>query len=284
MKFFAVAIVLALGVPAVQAQFGGLGRLKDRIDRAKEKSKPVTERAQRAVDTFQPWNDTEEQAIGEAAAAKMVKIFGLAEDPKIGRYVNLVGQAVAQFAPRQIRYRFGVLNTDIVGAFAIPGGYIFITKSSLDLMKNEAQLAGALGHEIVHISERHLEREIRSKQSTNWAVEEARAQAGSLLQDRADALVKDLLSMKLSREKEDSADKDGAELAARAGYSPVGLFEFLSALSEAEKKEENRRLFGQLLSTHPPFDERVANLQPRVSGRSGKTLEARFQTALAVQP
>ena len=84
-------------------------------------------------------------------------MFGLLDSPKVQSYVNLVGSAVAQFAPRQVPYRFAVLNTDVIGAFAIPGGYIFITRAAMDAMKSEAELAGALGHEIIHVSERHLE-------------------------------------------------------------------------------------------------------------------------------
>ena len=125
--------------------------------RLKQKAKPVSDRAERALDNFTPWTPQEEQEIGEATAAKMIAMFGVLDTPKLVRYVNLVGQAVAQYAPRQVPYRFGILDSDIVGAFALPGGFIFITKTALEGMNDEAQLAGALGHEIVHVSERHLE-------------------------------------------------------------------------------------------------------------------------------
>src|SRR6266481_725015 len=103
--------------------------------------------------------------------------FGVVDSPKLVRYVNLVGQAVAQYAPRQVPYRFGILDSDIVGAFALPGGFIFITKTAIEGMNNEAQLAGPLGHEIVHVSERHLESAIRSRKNSAWVTEEAKAKA-----------------------------------------------------------------------------------------------------------
>jgi predicted Zn-dependent protease len=72
-------------------------------------------------------------------------------------------------------YRFAILDTDIVGAYALPGGYIFITRAAIFNMRNETQLAGALGHEVVHAAERHLEKEIRGKKTSAWAAQEGLA-------------------------------------------------------------------------------------------------------------
>ncbi len=281
----AIAVFISSGL--VHAQFGGLiNKAKEKIDKAR----PVTDRAQRASETFQDWNTAEEQEIGGAAAAKMIAIFGLVDNPPMVRYVNLVGQSVAQFASRQMPFRFAVLDTDIVGAYALPGGYIFITRQALAGMKNEAELAGALGHEIIHVSERHLERTIRSKQTSAWAVEEgkARATAGSqYLRNKADAFVTDLFNTTLSRDKEDGADERGTQLAIQSGYAARGLRDFLQTLAQANAKAENteanNKAFGQLLSTHPPFEERIARLTPivdRAAAIPGKTLEARFEAAV----
>jgi predicted Zn-dependent protease len=155
-------------------------------------------------------------------------------------------------------------------------------------MTSEAQLAGALGHEITHCSERHLEREIRSKKTSAWAIEEANANSKTnvLASVKADAFIKDLFSTSLSRDKEDAADEQGMQMAAKAGYAPAGLMQFLTAMRDAAKKPENQQMFGQLLSTHPSFDSRIAHLQPFVSkaGNQGQTLEPRFQAALAAKP
>jgi predicted Zn-dependent protease len=268
------------------AQFGGLiNKAKDKMDGATNKAKPATDRAQRAADNYKPWTPQEEEEIGEATAAKMIAMFGAVDSPKLVHYVNLVGQSVSQFAPRPVLYRFGVLNSEIVGAFALPGGFIFITTTAIDGMTNEAQLAGALGHEIVHVSERHLESAIRGKKNSAWATEEAKAQlSGSpeFLTKKADAFLNDMFNMRLSRDKEDGADERGTLLAAQAGYAASGLLDFLRTLALAQSKPENQRAFGQLLSTHPPFDERIAHLEPIVerSARNGKTLEARFTASL----
>jgi predicted Zn-dependent protease len=276
------------------AQFGGLiNKAKEKIDKANrevdkntDKAKPVATRVERAADTFVSWSPQEEEEIGAAAAAKMIAMFGTYDEPRLVRYLNLVGSAIAQFAPRQAAYRFAILDTDIVGAFALPGGYIFITKAAVEGMNNEAELAGALGHEIIHVSERHLESEIRSKKTSAWAVQEGRAAstvpAAEALRRRADALLSDMFTMRLSRDKEEGADVRGTQLAAQAGYASNGLLNFLRTLETAQSQPGTARNFGQLLSTHPPFQERIATLEPIVqkAASAGRTLEPRFRGAL----
>ena len=200
----AIAIVALVAIPAalLNAQFGGL---KEKIDGATGKAKPVTDRADRAAQNYKEWTPQEEQQVGEATAAKMIAMFGVVDAPKLVHYVNLVGQSVAQYAPRQVPYRFGVLDSEIVGAFALPGGFIFITKTAIEGMNNEAQLAGALGHEIVHVSERHLEAAIRGKKNSAWATEEAKSKAGSApnplgnndyLMKQASSFINDMFNMR----------------------------------------------------------------------------------------
>lgn len=290
--FSACVIGLTVGT-AAYAQFGGIldkakGKIdkvtnapKSKVDEANSKAKPVTDRAQKAAG-LASWSDAEEQEIGEASAAKMIAMFGLLDSPKVQKYVNLVGSSVAQYAPRQVPYRFAVLNSDLVGAFAIPGGYIFITRAAMDGMKSEAELAGALGHEIIHVSERHLESEVHGKNTSKWALEEAQTQTNRapdiIRQRRVDALVKDLFDMRLSRDKEEGADERGSILAAQAGYAPGGLLAFLRTLAAQESRPEAKRAMGQLLSTHPSFADRIGVLEAYVAktGNSGKTLEDRF--------
>ncbi|MBK9166774.1 MAG: M48 family metalloprotease [Bryobacterales bacterium] len=281
MRLLAFALVLL--VPASMfGQFGGLvDKARRRIEQSTAKAKPVTDRAVRAADTFVPWSADEEQEIGVATAARLVAMFGLVEDEALAHYVNLVGATVARHASRQVPYRFGILDTEIVGAFALPGGFVFITRGALAGMKNEAQLAGALSHEIVHIAERHLETSIRSRRTSNWAIEEAKAEAlGNVMnmRQKTDAFLKDMFYSGLSRDKENAADEHGTQLAIRSGYAAHGLVSFLEAMAESNTKEENRRLFGQLLTTHPPFDARIEALMPVVtrSAAEGKTLEERF--------
>jgi len=293
----AISILALTAIPALLAVFPanaqfGLGGLKGKMDGVTGKAKPATDRADRAVQNYTEWTPQEEQQIGAATAAKMIAMFGVIDAPKLVLYVNLVGRAVSQFAPRQVPYRFGILDSEIVGAFALPGGYIFITKTAIEGMNNEAQLAGALGHEIVHVSERHLEAAIRGKKNSAWATEEAKAKASNApnpfgsneyVTKQASTFINEMFNMRLSRDKEDGADERGTLMAAQAGYAGGGLLEFLKTLAATQADPKKQRAFGQLLSTHPPFNERIARLQPVVekSAKDGKTLEKRFHTFLA---
>ena len=277
-KFIAV---LVLASPAF-GQFG-LGSIKDKLDGAKTKAAPVTDRAQKAQETFTPWTPEEEQEIGKSGADKLVAIFGMVPDPGLEKYVNLVGLTVAEFASRQLPWRFGILDTNIVGAFTLPGGYVFVTRGALSGMTNEAQLAGVLGHEIEHAAARHLEAEIRGKKTSAWATQEAMShtKGPAELKQQANAMVNDLFTNALSRSKEDDADDQGSRMAAKAGYAGTGLLEFLRMAASASEEPQNKRFFGQLLSTHPGFQERVDHLLTIDSAKEkGKTVDVRFRKEL----
>jgi len=112
----------------------------------------------------------------------------------------------------------------------------------------------------------------------------ASTEAGrTLTQVRADALLKDLFNMRLSQSKEDAADEKGAEMAQKAGYAGSGLEGFLRTLAAANSDPAKQRAFGQLLSTHPSFDERISHLQSSsaLTESSGRTLEDRFRRSVA---
>jgi predicted Zn-dependent protease len=101
------------------------------------------------------------------------------------------------------------------------------------------------------------------------------------LKQKANAMVNDLFNTSLSRGKEDDADDQGSRMAAKAGYAGTGLLEFLRVAATASEEPENKRLFGQVLSTHPPFQSRVDHLLTIDSAKEkGKTVDARFRKEL----
>ena len=232
---------------------------------------PGLDKVLRVAEAQREWTPAEEQAIGQATAAKMVAVLGLYESPAMVKYVNLVGRSVSQFAGRQdLGYHFGILDTEIVNAFATPGGYIFVTRGLLANLNTEAELAGVLAHEVVHASERHLEKELRTRKlagiGTESVTEEATAgvpvaELSEVARKIANAAVDTLLAGKLSRDKEKEADTKGAELAAAAGYDPTAYEEFLNWLGEASGQSENRRALGILTASHPKYSDRVAGLE-----------------------
>jgi beta-barrel assembly-enhancing protease len=268
--FAMLSVLFLVAVPVSEAQVG------DVLRRAQDKA----QKAKKVADIYKPWTAEQEHALGEAASAKLVHIFGIYENPDMTHYVNLVGSTVARQAGRDVPYRFGILDTEVVTALSLPGGYVFVTRGALANMRNEAELAGTLAHEVAHVDGRHLEREVRAKKSSQFAKEEAatRVPQGSELVNLAGDLVNGALTTQVSRDKETEADKVGTELAARAGYDPAGLKNFLETLAQAADSPQNRKQLGLWGSTHPPFRERVATLSTVAAGfpAGGKALPERF--------
>lgn len=202
----------------------------------------------------------EEQSIGAALALQvLVRYNGVYDQPDLTRYVNLVGRAVALTSDRpEIEYHFAILNHDSINAFATPAGYVFITRGLLQQLHNEAELAAVLGHEISHISAKHiLDIMQRNKQLAGFteAGLSALGQNPEVFKGLIDQVAKKLLDEGLDQNKELAADRLGAVFAARVGYDPtayVTLLERLRAL-----KGDDQAFF----KTHPNFSTRIAEVQ-----------------------
>lgn len=230
---------------------------------------PHIDKVIRVAEAQREWTPQEEKAIGEATAAKLIAIFGLYEEPRAVKYVNLVGEAVAQFAPRQgMDYHFGILDTEIVNAFACPGGYVFVTRGLLANVEDEAELAGVLGHEVIHTGERHLEKELRNRKMAAIGVEAGAEHIPvSELANLAERTTNFLLAGKLSRDKENEADIKGLEIAAAVGYDTRAFPEFLALLDQASQDTANRRFVGNLTASHPKFSDRIKRLNDLIGQR-----------------
>jgi predicted Zn-dependent protease len=263
-------LLLTSAASTVRAQVG------DVLRRAQNNA----QKAKKAADIYTPWSAEQEQAIGEASAARLIHIFGTYENAEMVKYVNLVGNTVARQGSRTVPYRFAVLDSEVITALSLPGGYVFITRGALANLHNEAELAGTLAHEIAHVDRRHLEKEIRSKKTSQFAKEEAatRVPQGAELVNLAGDVVKNALTMQVSRDKESEADKVGMEFAAKAGYDPAGLRNFLETLAQASSTEQSRRQLSLWGSTHPPFGARVSELNSLLASypAGGQQLQERY--------
>jgi len=247
--------------------------LKDRLKKAAEKAGKVVQSA----GTLLPIDTEKEIDIGRGIAATVAGRYPLSADVPLTTYVNLVGQTVSGEAPRPgITYRFGVLETPDVNAFASPGGYIFITRGALDLIGSEAELAAVLAHEVGHVNRRHVVEQIRKAD----VMREARDQTG-ITGEKLDKYVgagANVLFTGLSRGDEEEADSLGVEYAASAGYDALGLAAFVTKL--AQRRNEGQ--LAELLSTHPAPAIRLANVN-RIAARigaGGVLLEERYRAAV----
>src|SRR5262245_2511830 len=127
--------------------------------------------------------EAEEQDLGKQVSAKIRTRYGVVQDAAVHKYVSLVGLAMAQGSTRpNLPWTFIVLDTDGVNAFAAPGGYVHVTKGLLALIKNESELAGVIGHEIVHITEKHTIRAIQKSKTVQMGAAETLSGSSSLMQ------------------------------------------------------------------------------------------------------
>lgn len=260
---------LSLGVPPAAAQFGGItGALNTASKVKKVADLKVT--------------DAEERQIGQLVSDKMVETFGVYQDANVTKYVTLVGAVMALQSPRPgLDWQFVVLDTEGVNAFAAPGGFVHITKGLLGLMKNEAELAGVLAHEIIHVTEKHTVNAIQKGDTialTSDSVGAAGGMAQSLIADFAQRAYSNILNGKFSRDDENEADERGVQLANQVGYAPNGLSTALTKLVERNKdaKEPNG-----LFATHPAMKERLGKIDATIRAKkltATATVAARYAT------
>ena len=227
-----------------------------------------------------PIGPEKEREIGFGIAATVAGRYDLVDDPELIRYVNLVGQAVAQQSIRggEIPFHFGVLDTDDVNAFAAPGGYILVTRGALRLMSSEADLAGVLAHEVAHVDQKHVLDEIR--RSSVMQTAQAEADLDGPLLDKIAEAGGSLLFTGLSREDEMEADSLGLLYAAATGYQPTGLVRFLERLVEAEGEEDSG--MREWTASHPSTSERLEVLRRQVNASgldpaAGQAVTERFR-------
>ena len=143
----------------------------------------VLKRAQQVRDI--QMTDEEETKLGEAVSERIRQRYGVVQDPAIHKYVTLVGGVLAQASTRPgLQWRFIVLDTDGVNALAAPGGLVHITRGALSLIKSEAELAGVLGHEIIHVTEKHTIKAIQKGKMVQMGADETRWQRRRLQQAR----------------------------------------------------------------------------------------------------
>lgn len=215
-----------------------------------------------------------EKEVGEEFFLQLQQVMPVVEDPFISSYYNHLGQKlVSQLGPQPFKYRFYIVNDPSMNAFAVPGGYVFVTTGMISMMEREGELAGVLAHEISHIYARHMAKTMDKAKVANVA-SLAAALAGIFLGGVGGAALTQALTMggmamgtsamlKYSRDFEREADGLGFKWMAKAGYDPrdmMGIF----------KKMSRQRWFegGSIpiyLSTHPDIDTRLVDLAHQLS-------------------
>lgn len=249
---FGLPVVLLAVILAAGCQQGG-GFQIDKVDLS-----AIAKGVSKLKDVSEP----EEIQIGGGMAETLLGASPLLDDPELQKYVNDVGMWVAQQSERPgLPWRFGVNSSDHINAFAAPGGYIIVTKGMMRQLRNEAELAGVLAHEVSHVTRKH---HLNALKKSGFAdlLGEAVAASSDKHSDMVRQLAgptKDLYARGLDKSDEYEADRNGVVLAARAGYDPYGLPAVLTTLATADPKDNFLSL---LYKTHPLPQARLDKLAP----------------------
>lgn len=266
LRSLSVAALLLWASSLSSFDLGGLDPLK------------VTEILTKGVKSFGEVPVEKEIQMGRDLSAGLLGATPLVDDPPVQGYVNHIGRWLAMQTERpELPWTFAVIDTDTVNAFAAPGGYVFVTRGLFLMLRNEAELAGVIGHEISHVLRKHhlvaIEKQIRASLATDVA--------GMMVEydtDMVDALVgagMEIYGKGLDRDDEFEADRMGVVVAARSGYDPYGLPAMLMTLYE---RGEGDQSLAFLFSTHPPTSDRLEQLDTEMQGRMDQFSGAAGQT------
>ncbi len=246
---------------------------------------PVSGKTERSV-----MDEATEIAEGKKAHEEVLKEFGgpLA-NPKLQAYVNDIGQRLAKQSHRaNLQWTFTVLDSPDVNAFALPGGYVYVTRGIMAYMDSEADLAGVIGHEIGHVTARHGAQRATKQQRAGAGVMAATVlgvlvEAVTGVQGAAQAANQVSTGMaagsiaSYSRDQELQADKLGAEYLSRVGYNPKNMVDVIGVLKDQERfavdnaKAAGKKVpeGGNWLASHPTNDQRLSQITSIAGGYKG---------------
>ena len=217
---------------------------------------------------FVLFSEEREIEIGKSLSSQVIQQVGLYNDKELQIYVEKVGNSLADISHRtNLVYRFLVLDSPDVNAFALPGGYIFLNRGLMSYLTNEQELAAVLGHELGHVTARHSITKASKAQLFDILTYAVGTRVGSTVSNLT-SMMSGVLLAGYGREQELEADSLGAEYMSQVGYSSHGMLDTISILKEHElysKNVEERRgvkpqTYHGVFSTHPSNDKRLQEI------------------------
>jgi predicted Zn-dependent protease len=202
-------------------------------------------------------SEQDEIAMGRSTDPQVVQTYGIYENRELAAYIRDLGRRMGGISHRpQLSYEFKVMDSPVINAFAVPGGYVYLTRGILAYLNSEAELAGVMGHEIGHITARHS-----AQQYSKAQVAQLGLGFGSLVSPTfarfADLVAQGVgvLFLKFSRDNEREADSLGVEYSSKIGYDAREMTNFFNTLNNMQ--ENKQASLPDFLSTHPNPENRI---------------------------
>lgn len=241
---------------------------------------PVTGRRELAL-----MSEAQEIELGRKADADIRRTMGVYNDPDLQQYVQRIGLQLAKTSERpHLPWSFAVVDAPAINAFAVPGGFVYLTRGILPFLDNEAELAGVLGHEIGHITARHTVAQYSRQTAAGVGLGvlsifiPAVGRAAPIAEAGLGALF-----LKYGRDDEREADRLGVAYNARNGWDPGGVAGMLTTLARLDEASGERRGVPNWLSTHPAPADRVQEVQTFVQEARQTTDATRTNEAAFLQ-
>ncbi|RDC62664.1 M48 family metalloprotease [Adhaeribacter pallidiroseus] len=220
----------------------------------------------------------QEIAMGQQADPEVISQFGLYPNEALQRFINQKGQQMVAVSHRKdLKYEFKIVDSPVINAFAVPGGYVYFTRGIMAHFNNEAQFAGVLGHEIGHIAARHSARQ-QSKSMlaqlglvVGMVVSPELAQFGDAAQQSLA-----LLFLKFGRDDERESDRLGVEYSTKIGYDANYMADFFRTLQRQQEQSEAEPI-PDFLSTHPNPADRYETVKELAADWQQKTKATNLQ-------
>ncbi|MFL5524205.1 MAG: M48 family metallopeptidase [Gemmatimonadaceae bacterium] len=206
----------------------------------------------------------QEVQMGQEEAQQVNAQLPMVHDAVIQNYVNQLGQRIARTTSRNdLNWQFQVVNSSVVNAFALPGGFVYVNRGVLERASNASEVAGVLGHEIEHVVRRHSVKQMEQAQGANVGVGILCALTGVCQSGVAQAAINvggTAVFAKFSRTDEVQADEGGFNNVMRAGLNPRGMYTFFQKLLAEEQQSGNGNV-AAWFSDHPGTSDRIADIQ-----------------------
>jgi predicted Zn-dependent protease len=223
----------------------------------------------------------QEVQMGQQEAQQVSTQLPMLQDAQVNSYVNQLGNRIAKLTSRgDLDWHFAVVNTDVVNAFALPGGYVYVNRGILEHASNMSELAGVMGHEIEHVVLRHSVKQMQQEQGANVGLSIACALTNvcdSQLTQTAVNVGATAIFAKFSREDEIQADDGGFQNVVRAGINPTGMLTFFQKLLAEEQASGGSGNTASWFADHPGTQDRIDDIKGMLAKMSSAQL-AKLQT------